>query len=77
MSPNCATENAVFATQLNRLNQFNHFISEVATAIVAGNDDFETVWNIANRVYEEHCPPKVRFMTHSGLDQSRRTALSA
>ena len=77
MSPVLANENARFATQLNRLDQFNQFISGIATAIVAGNDDFESVWSIANRVYDRHCSPKVRFMTRPGLDQSGRTALSA
>jgi len=72
-----ATEDRRFATQLNRLEHFNQFISGIATAIVAGNHDFESVWSIANRVYEEHCSPKVRFMTNSSLDQSRNTALSA
>ena len=65
------------AAQLQRLDRFSRFISEIAPAIVAGNDDFESVWSIANRVYEQHCSPKVRFMPNSGLDQSRDTALSA
>ena len=77
MSPTRATEDSRFATQLSRLDQFNQFISGIATAIVAGNHDFESVWSIANRVYEQHCSTKVRFMTSSGLDQSGSTALSA
>jgi hypothetical protein len=79
MSIVCATEDRRFATQLNRLEHFNQFISGIATAIVAGNHDFESVWSIANRVYEQHCSTKtkVRFMTNSGLDQSQNTALSA
>jgi len=47
-----ATEDSRFAAQLNRLEHFNQFISGIATAIVAGNHDFESVWSIANRVYE-------------------------
>ena len=55
ITPIRATEDSKFATQLNRLEQFNQFISGIATAIVAGNRDFESVWSIANRVYEQHC----------------------
>ena len=77
MTPIRATEDSKFANQLNRLDQFNQFISGIATAMVAGNHDFESVWSIANRVYEEHCSAKVRFITNSGMDRSRNTALSA
>jgi hypothetical protein len=70
-------EDPRFAKQLNRLDHFNRFISEIATVIVSGNDDFENVWSIANRVYDRYCSPKVRFMTRPGLDESGRTALSA
>ena len=77
MTPIRATEDSRFANQLNRLEQFNQFISGIGTAIAAGNHDFESVWSIANRVYEQHCSTKVRFMTSSGLDQSESTALSA
>jgi hypothetical protein len=72
-----ATEDRRFAIQLNRLEHFNQFISGIATAILAGNHDFESVWSIANRVYEQHCSAKVGFMTASGLDQPGDTALSA
>jgi hypothetical protein len=77
MSPIRATEDSRFATQLSRLEHFNQFISGIATAIVAGNHDFESVWSIANRVYDRHCSSKVRFMTSPGLDQSGNAALSA
>ncbi len=77
MSPNCATENARFAAQLNDLVQFNDFISEIAAAIVASDQDFESVWSIANRVYDRHASPKVRFINRSGFDRSKTTALSA
>jgi len=77
MTPIRATEDSVFANQLTRLDHFNQFISGIATALVAGNQDFESVWSIANRVYEEHCSPKVRYMTNSGLDRQQNTALSA
>jgi hypothetical protein len=75
MTTNRATEDSVFANQLTRLDHFNQFISGIATALVAGNQDFESVWSIANRVYEEHCSPKVRYMSNPGRQQN--TALSA
>ena len=67
-----ATEDRQIRNQLNRLEHFNQFISGIATAIVAGNQDFESVWSIANRVYEQHCSPKVRYMTDSGLDHAKQ-----
>lgn len=75
MTPIRATEDSVFDNQLTRLEHFNQFISGIATAMVAGNQDFESVWSIANRVYEEHCSPKVRYMSNHGRQQN--TALSA
>ena len=81
MPPLNAKQDSRLTTQLQRLDQFSHFISDiataiVATAIVAGNDEFESVWNIANRVYDRHCSTKVRFLTRP-LDQPGTTALSA
>jgi hypothetical protein len=70
-------EDARFAKQLNRLDHFNRFLSEVGTAIVSGNDEFESVWSMANRVYDRYCSPKVRFMSRPDLDKTGRTALSA
>jgi hypothetical protein len=77
MTPIRATENAQFASELNHLTQFSQFISEIATAIVAADSDFESVWNIANRVYDRHTSNNVRFMPRPGLSSSRSTALSA
>jgi hypothetical protein len=77
MTPISPIENARFASQLNQLSQFSQFISEVATAIVAADSEFESVWNIANRVYDRHCSNNVRFMPRPGLSSSRSTALSA
>ena len=77
ITPIRATEDSKFATQLNRLEQSNQFISGIATAMVAGNHDFESVWSIANRVYEQHCSAKVRFITNSGMERSQNTPLSA
>jgi hypothetical protein len=55
MSPIRATEKTRFNSELNQLNQFSQFLSEIAAVVVAGNDDFENIWNIANRVYDRHC----------------------
>jgi hypothetical protein len=76
MSPICARENTGLATQLSQLSQFNLFISEVASAIVAGNHDFESVWSIANRVYDRHCSAKMTFMS-SSLRSNREELRSA
>ena len=70
-------EDPRFAKQLQRLEQVNQFVGQIATAVVAGNDDFESVWSVANRVYDRYCSPKVRFMTRPDLDESERAALSA
>jgi hypothetical protein len=70
-------EDARFAKQLSQLDHFNRFISAVATAIVSGNDQFESVFSVANRVCDRYCSPKVRFMSRRDLDESGRTALSA
>lgn len=72
-----SNEDPRFAQQVNRLDHFNQFISEIATAIVSGSDDFEDVWNIANRVYDRHCSPKLTFIARPGLDVSERTRMSA
>jgi hypothetical protein len=76
MSPIAREENSRFDKQLNRLDHFHQFISEVAGLILPGNQGYETVWSIANRVYDRHCSPKLRFMAHPDLDEPR-TALSA
>ncbi len=76
MSPIARDEDSRFAKQLNRLDQLNQFIGEIAGVILPGHEGFETVWSIANRVYDRHCTPKLRFMTHPDLDEPR-TALSA
>ena len=70
-------EDPRFAKQLQRLEHVNQFICEIATAVISANDDFESVWSVANRVYDRYCSPKVRFMTRPDLDESERTALSA
>ena len=74
MSPLPATENTRFTNELNQLNQFSRFLSEIAAVVVAGNDEFENIWNIANRVYDRHCrkagPSTALAAPRSGRDDS-------
>lgn len=65
-----------FAKQLKRLEHFNQFIREVAVAVLPGKD-FESVWSIANRVYDRHCSSTVGFLGRHADGESRMTALSA
>jgi hypothetical protein len=46
------------------------------TPVLPGKD-FESVWKIANRVYDRHCSSPVRFLGQRGPDESGMTALSA
>ena len=73
--PNC--EDPRFGRQFKKLENFNQFISQIATAIVSGNDEFESVWTVANRVYDRYCSPKVTFMPRPDFDESGKAALSA
>jgi hypothetical protein len=70
------SEDPSLAKQLRRLEHFNQFIREVTAAVLPGKD-FESVWTIANRVYDRHCSSTVRFLARPGMDESRVTALSA
>jgi hypothetical protein len=66
-----------FVKQLDVLNQRSQFIRELASAILPLHDDFETVWSIANRVYDLHCLPRAGGSDRSSFAKSRMTALSA
>lgn len=68
--------------QLDGLNHRNQFIRELASAILPGNDGFESVLSIANRVYERHsaphqCSPQTGFINRRRPGQPEITALSA
>ncbi len=76
MSP-IVREDPKVAKQLNRLEHLNQLLSEIATAILPGNDAFESAWSAANRVYDRYYSPNMRFITRPGVDESGRTALSA
>jgi hypothetical protein len=77
MTPINVHEDPRYAKQLIRLQHLSQFISEIAAAIVTGNDEFESVWSIANRVYDRHSSPKVAFISRPALNEADRTALSA
>ena len=77
MTPINVHEDPRYAKQLIRLQHLSQFISEIAAAIVTGNDEFESVWSIANRVYDRHSSPNVTFISSPDLDKAERTALSA
>jgi hypothetical protein len=67
-------EDARFVKQLDLLEHSNQFIREVARVVLSERVGFESVWNIANRVYDRHCSaesePLSRFYPET-------TALSA
>lgn len=65
---------ARFARELSVLNHRAEFIREMARVVLANNNGYESVWTIANRVYERHCSPQADRMGRSRFDQ---TALSA
>ncbi len=65
---------ARFARELNILDLRSEFIREMARVILANNNGYESVWTVANRVYDRHCSPQADRLNHSRFD---RTALSA
>ena len=48
-------EDSRFVTQLDRLDSRNQFIRELARILLSEHEGIESVWNIANRVYDRHC----------------------
>jgi hypothetical protein len=70
-------EDPRFATQFNALDHRHQFIHELASAILPGYDGFESVWSIANRVYDRHCSPQAGSLNRRRLERTARTALSA
>jgi hypothetical protein len=70
-------EDPRFAKQLDGLNHRNQFIRELATIILAGHDGFESVWSIANRVYDRHSSPQTTSPNRTRCEQPVKIALSA
>ena len=63
--------------QLDELNRRRQFVSELASAILPVHASFESVWKIANRLYDLHCAPWAGRSDPSSLAQPGMTALSA
>ncbi len=70
-------EDSRFVTQLERLDGRNQFIRELARIVLAEREGFESVWSIANRVYDRHCSPQSEAVNRSSFCQPETTALSA
>ena len=69
-------EDPRFVQQLDMLDHRNQFVHELAIAILPDRAGFESVWNIANRVYDRHCVSKAGFINRR-VERPERTALSA
>jgi hypothetical protein len=67
-------EDARFVKQLDVLEHSNQFIRELARIVLAEREGFESVWNIANRVYDRHCSTKSESLSRFYIET---TALSA
>jgi hypothetical protein len=70
-------EDTRFVKQLDLLEHSNQFIRELARIVLAEREGFESVWSIANRVYDRHCSPQSESPDHHSLDRPARTALIA
>jgi hypothetical protein len=66
-----------FTKQLDSLERRHQFIRELATVILSRRKDFESVWSIANRVYDRHSPPSTNSLNRRRYEQPAGTALSA
>jgi hypothetical protein len=67
-------EDPRFVEQLNGLDHRNQFIHELASVILTGNDGFESVFSLANRVYDRHSKPRPApaarsLISHPGFDE--------
>jgi hypothetical protein len=70
-------EDTRFVTQLDRLDGRNQFIRELARILLSDNEDVESVWSIANRVYDRHSSPRSESLDRHAFDRPARTALIA
>jgi hypothetical protein len=70
-------EDSRFVTQLNRLDSRNQFIRELARILLSEPEGIESVWNIANRVYDRHCSSRSGSLDRHPFDRPARTALIA
>jgi hypothetical protein len=73
---NVGIEDARFERQLDVLDDRNQFILELSRILLTEDEGFESVWSIANRVYDRHSSPQ-SSRKRRRFDQPARTALSA
>ena len=66
-----------FVEQLDVLNRRSQFVNELASAILPVHASFESVWKIANRVYDLHCWSRPTSLNYGRIGRPARTALSA
>jgi hypothetical protein len=69
-------EDPRFVKQLDGLNHRSQFIRELASVILP-HEGFESIWSIANRVYDRHCSPQAGVLNRRRFERPARTALSA
>lgn len=74
---NINIEDPRFVKQLDLLDHRNQFIHELARIVLPEHEGFESVWSIANRVYDRHSSPRAGSPNRHRFDQPARTALSA
>jgi hypothetical protein len=68
-------EDARFVKQLDTLENRDQFIRELARIVLAEDKGFESVWTLANRVYDRHRSPQSESLNR--FCQTETTALSA
>jgi len=70
-------EDTRFVKQLDVLESRNQFMRELARIVLTEREGFESVWSIANRVYDRHCSDQPEALDRRSFDQPARTALIA
>jgi hypothetical protein len=66
-----------FTKQLDSLERRQQFIRELAAVILPARESFESVWSIANRVYDRHSSPSTSSLKRRRYEQPAGAALSA
>ena len=59
-----------FVKQLDALNRRSQFIRELAGVLLPAPDGFESVWSIANRVYDLHCSNRAGVLNRRSADRT-------
>jgi hypothetical protein len=66
-----------FANDLDSLEGRQQFIRELAAVILPAHEGFESVWSVANRVYDRHCSPSAGSFNRRRYERPSGIALSA